>query len=106
MADFKIIDSQASIKELDDIISKTDELAVAWENRLLPAVKSVTSEMAKGTPKEYSEALKKAVEASKELEKVNKELTDSQIRLQKVETLCHLMWQVITMKMVKMKRNG
>ena len=86
MADnFKIIDSQASITELDNIISKTDELAKAWKDRLLPAVKSVTSEMAKGTPKEYSEALKKAVEASKELEKVNKELTDSQIRLQKVE---------------------
>lgn len=86
MADnFKIIDSQASIKELDDIISKTDDLAVAWKDRLLPAVKSVTSEMAKGTPKEYSEALKKAVQISKELEKVNKELTDSQIRLQKVE---------------------
>lgn len=85
MADFKIIDSQASITELDNIIQKTDDLAVAWKDRLLPAVKSVTSEMAKGTPKEYSEALKKAVQISKELEKVNKELTDSQIRLQKVE---------------------
>lgn len=86
MADnFKIIDSQASITELDNIISKTDELAIAWKDRLLPSVKAVTSEMAKGTPKEYSEAIKKAVTVSKELEKVNKELTDSQIRLQKVE---------------------
>ena len=67
MADFKIIDSQASITELDNIISKTDELAIAWKDRLLPSVKAVTSEMAKGTPKEYSEALKKAVEASKTL---------------------------------------
>lgn len=86
MADnFKIIDSQASITELDNIISKTDELAVAWKDRLLPSVKAVTAEMAKGTPKEYLEALKKAVQISKELEKVNKEITDSQIRLQKVE---------------------
>lgn len=85
MADFKIIDSQASITELDNIIQKTDELAVAWKDRLLPSVKAVTAEMAKGTPKEYSEAIKKAVTVSKELEKVNKELTDSQIRLQKVE---------------------
>lgn len=86
MADnFKIIDSQASITELDNIIQKTDDLAVAWKDRLLPSVKAVTAEMAKGTPKEYSEAIKKAVTISKELEKVNKELTDSQIRLQKVE---------------------
>ena len=86
MADnFKIIDSQPSNDALDSIISKTDELAVAWKDRLYPAVKAVTSEMAKGTPKEYSEAIKKAVSISKELEKVNKELTDSQIRLQKVE---------------------
>lgn len=86
MADnFKIIDSQPSNDALDSIISKTDELAVAWKDRLYPAVKAVTTEMAKGTPKEYSEAIKKAVSISKELEKVNKELTDSQIRLEKVE---------------------
>lgn len=86
MADnFKIIDSQASITELDNIISKTDELAIAWKDRLLPAVKSVTSEMAKGTPKEYSEALKKAVDASKTLADTQKKLADAQSRLEQIE---------------------
>jgi chromosome segregation ATPase len=85
MTDFKIIDSQASITELDSIIQKTDDLAVAWKDRLLPAVKSVTSEMAKGTPKEYSEALKKAVEASKTLADTQKKLADAQSRLEQIE---------------------
>lgn len=86
MADnFKIIDSQASITELDNIISKTDELAVAWKDRLLPSVKAVTAEMAKGTPKEYSEALKKAVEASKTLADTQKKLADAQSRLEQIE---------------------
>lgn len=85
MADFKIIDSQASITELDNIISKTDELAIAWKDRLLPSVKAVTAEMAKGTPKEYSEALKKAVEASKTLADTQKKLADAQSRLEQIE---------------------
>jgi hypothetical protein len=85
MADFKIIDSQASITELDNIIQKTDDLAVAWKDRLLPSVKAVTSEMAKGTPKEYSEALKKAVEASKTLADTQKKLADAQSRLEQIE---------------------
>jgi chromosome segregation ATPase len=85
MADFKIIDSQASITELDNIIQKTDDLAVAWKDRLLPSVKAVTAEMAKGTPKEYSEALKKAVEASKTLADTQKKLADAQSRLEQIE---------------------
>ena len=85
MADFKIIDSQPSNEALDSIISKTDELAVAWKDRLYPAVKAVTTEMAKGTPKEYSEAIKKAVEASKALAEMQKKLVDVQVRLEQIE---------------------
>lgn len=86
MADnFKIIDSQPSNDALDSIISKTDELAVAWKDRLFPAVKSVTTEMAKGTPKEYSEAIKKATDASKILADTQKKLVDAQVRLEQIE---------------------
>lgn len=81
---FKIIDSSPSIAEINAIITATNELGNAWV-KLLPQVKAVTEEMAKGTPKEYSEALKQSVTLSKQLEKVSKDLTDAQVRLQKVE---------------------
>ena len=81
---FKIIDSSHSISEINAIITATNELGNAWV-KLLPQVKAVTEEMAKGTPKEYSEALKQSVTLSKQLEKVSKDLTDAQVRLQKAE---------------------
>lgn len=66
-----VLQTKETIKELDALNKKLEE-TVALFTKMSPQIEAVNSLFSKGTPKEYTEALKKTKELEEELEKVRK----------------------------------